>query len=115
VAGVRARRARRGSRLRILVAAAALAVVGFLYYKPLRSYLQTGRELAKRQAEVRALRRQKHVLEQRLAGSAGDAWIVQSARRLGLVEPGERLFIVKGIEQWERAHGIGVRARKRSG
>jgi hypothetical protein len=27
---------------------------------------------------------------------------VREARRLGLVKPGERLFIVKGIELWQR-------------
>ena len=117
MARVRARRARRGggtrrSGLRVALALAGLAVVGFLYYHPLRSYLQTGHELAQQSVQVRTLQRQKRVLEARLAGSAGPAWIVESARRLGLVAPGERLFIVKGIAQWERAHGIGVRAKR---
>jgi hypothetical protein len=28
---------------------------------------------------------------------------VREARQLGLVKPGERLFIVKGVEAWKRA------------
>jgi hypothetical protein len=86
--------------------AGALALVAFLYTKPLQAYFHTSRELEQRRLEVRRLRQERRVLQQRLAGSAGDAWIVQSARRLGLVEPGQRLFIVKGIAEWERRHGI---------
>ncbi len=29
---------------------------------------------------------------------------MREARRLGYVKPGERLFIVKGINAWRRAH-----------
>jgi hypothetical protein len=29
---------------------------------------------------------------------------VREARRLGLVKPGERLFIVKGIAAWRKNH-----------
>jgi hypothetical protein len=28
----------------------------------------------------------------------------REARRIGLVRPGQRLFIVKGIKAWRRAH-----------
>jgi hypothetical protein len=106
VARSRSRRLRRPRRRRVALLSLALAVVAFLYYRPLRTYLQTRDDLARRRLEVAELRREKRVLQARLTGSAGEAWIVRSARRLGLVEPGERLFIVKGIEQWERAHGI---------
>jgi cell division protein FtsB len=90
----------------VVLVVGALALAGLLYAKPFQAYLHASRQLQQRRAEVRALRREKHVLQQRLAGSAGDAWIVQSARRLGLVQPGQRLFIVKGIAEWERRHGI---------
>ena len=110
-ARTRAKRAQtRSGKLRLLVVAAALALVGFLYAKPLQSYVHTSRALEQRRLEGQRLRQQKRVLQQRLAGSAGDAWIVQSARRLGLVEPGQRLFIVNGIAEWERRHGIRPRA-----
>ena len=32
------------------------------------------------------------------------ATLVRGARRLGLVKPGEHLFIVQGIQEWRRAH-----------
>ena len=32
------------------------------------------------------------------------ATLVRGARRLGLVKPGEHLFIVQGIPEWRRAH-----------
>jgi cell division protein FtsB len=83
---------------------AALALVGFLYYHPLRSYLDTRATLSQREAEVRSLRARKHLLERRLAFSTSDAALAREARRLGFVKPGERLFIVKGIPAWMRAH-----------
>jgi hypothetical protein len=33
-----------------------------------------------------------------------DAALAREARRIGYVKPGERLFIVKGISSWQRAH-----------
>jgi cell division protein FtsB len=81
----------------------ALALIAFLYYKPLRSYATRRTELAQRTTEVRALRVQKSELRRKvaLADSGGD--VLRQARRLGLVKPGERLFIVKGIGAWRRA------------
>jgi cell division protein FtsB len=87
-----------------LLALAGLVLVAFLYWKPTRTYVHTKRDLQHRQAEVDALRVQKQRLEERIrASSSGDA-LVREARRLGLVKPGERLFIVKGIPQWRARH-----------
>ena len=87
-----------------LLAFAAIALLAFLYWKPTRTYLHAKGELQQRQAEVRVLREQKARLHRRLAaGQTGDA-LVREARRLGLVKPGERLFIVKGIPQWRAKH-----------
>jgi hypothetical protein len=88
-------------RLVVLVAAAAIA---FLYYRPLRAYLDTRHALSGRHAEVQKLRAQKRGLERRLAASASSARLELEARRLALVKPGERLFIVKGIAAWERRY-----------
>ena len=50
------------------------------------------------------LQAQKQQLETRIATvGSGDA-LVREARRLGLVKPGERLFIVRGIAAWRRKH-----------
>lgn len=85
------------------LALAAIALVGLLYYKPLRSYVSTRGELARRSSEVHELRAQKLELERRveLAGSGEE--LLRQARRLGLVKPGERLFIIKGVAAWRRA------------
>jgi hypothetical protein len=32
--------------------------------------------------------------------------VTREARRLGYVVPGERLFIVKGIQSWRRRHEV---------
>jgi cell division protein FtsB len=87
-----------------LLALGGLLLVGFLYWKPLRTYVHTKHELAQRQAEVAVLRAQKRQLEKRIATSQSGEALVREARRLGLVKEGERLFIVKGIEAWRRKH-----------
>jgi cell division protein FtsB len=83
-----------------LLAIAGLTLVAFLYWKPAHTYVHTKRVLQARQAEVRTLRVQKVRLERRIAQSATGSQLVREARRLGLVKPGERLFIVKGIPAW---------------
>ncbi len=97
-----ARPRRRRRRLPFLVAC-ALGLVGFLYYRPVQAYLRSGRAVEERRAEVRALEAQKRRLERRLAVDESGATLLHAARRLGLVRPGERLFIVQGIPAWRRA------------
>ena len=87
------------------LAVGALALVAFLYYRPLHSYVSTRAALAERRAEVAALRTKHRALARRLAASTSDAALEREARRLGFVRPGERLFIVKGIKPWLRKHG----------
>ena len=94
----------RRSRLRLLLPVAILGVMGFLYYHPLASYLETRSELGARRAQVVALRAEKVRLERRLARTMSDAALAREARRIGYVKPGERLFIVKGIGAWQRRH-----------
>jgi cell division protein FtsB len=82
---------------------ATVAFVAFLYYRPLSSYVQTRGSLNQRVAEVRVLREEKTRLETRLADSATVAALAREARRMRLVRPGERLYIVRGIKEWRRA------------
>jgi cell division protein FtsB len=84
------------------LALAAVVLVALLYYKPLRTYFQTRDTLAQRSTEVRSLRAERRTLERRLAAAGTNEALIRQARRLGLVRPGERLFIVKGIEAWRR-------------
>jgi cell division protein FtsB len=86
------------------LAVSTLAVVALLYYRPLKSYLETRSSLEQRAAEVRSLRAERNELARRLAEADTPEALAQRARRLGLVRPGERLFIVKGVEEWRRKH-----------
>jgi cell division protein FtsB len=82
------------------LAAAAVVLVGLLYARPLRSYVETKHDLAKRAAEVRGLKAERRALQHRLAEESTSEALTQQARKLGLVRPGEKLFIVKGISAW---------------
>ena len=104
------RRARRHRLVRRWLAVAALALVAVLYYRPVRTYFETRAMVAERAREVAVLRRERQALERRLALETSDAALLREARRLGHVKPGERLFIVKGIAAWRRAHARSERA-----
>jgi hypothetical protein len=104
-----ARAIARPRRLRVLIAAALLAVAAYLYYQPLSSYFETRNELAQARAEVEALRQAKHELDQRLAFSTSEEATRREARRIGYIRPGEQLYIVKGIPDWRRAHARTLR------
>jgi cell division protein FtsB len=86
------------------LAVGVFAFIAFLYYQPLRSYLETRDALGKRSAEVRSLREERADLRRRLAAADTPEALAREARRLGYVKAGERLFIVKGIQAWRREH-----------
>src|SRR5215218_3496811 len=109
MAKVRPRRPPRSRLLLRWLGVAVLCLVGFLYYRPATTYFEKRSVLEERTSEVQRLRAQKARLERRLAISKSDAALAREARRLGLVKPGERLFIVKGIAKWRRAHGYARR------
>lgn len=96
---------RRPRRLLRWLGIGVLCLVAFLYYRPARTYFETRSSLAKREAEVQQLQQEKTRLQRLVTASTSDAALAREARRLGLVRPGERLFIVKGIAKWERRHG----------
>jgi cell division protein FtsB len=83
---------------------AALCFVAFLYYKPAQTYFAAKHTLDGRAAEVRVLRGQETRLQRLVAASTSDPALAREARRIGLVRPGERLFIVKGIARWRKRH-----------
>jgi cell division protein FtsB len=109
----RATRARRGSTRsrarRRLVArflpVVVLLIVAYLYYRPISSWLETKQALHHKQQQVEYLQRQKSSLERSVANATSLQSLVRHARRIGLVQPGEQLFIVKGVARWKRAHG----------
>ena len=87
--------------LRWSIAGVAL-FVAFLYYQPLSSYLETRSALNERAAEVEQLREERKRLQARLADSETVTALAREARRMRLVKPGERIFIVKGVAEWRR-------------
>jgi cell division protein FtsB len=87
-----------------LLAIGGLLLVAFLYWKPTHTYVHTKHQLDARRAEVQALRVEKARLEKRIADAGTSPQLLREARRLGLVKPGERLFIVRGIPAWRKHH-----------
>jgi cell division protein FtsB len=84
---------------------AVAAFVCVLYYQPLATYVRTRSTLNERTAEVEDLRAERVRLQARVARSSTLEALAREARRMNLVRPGERLFIVKGVGEWRRAHG----------
>ena len=89
--------------MRWLVLGVAL-FIGFLYYRPLSSYLDTKHELARRAAEVQELKEDRRAIQRRLARAQEPASVERQGRRLGLVRRSERLFIITGIDAWRPGH-----------
>jgi cell division protein FtsB len=79
--------------------ASVLLLIAFAYVQPLRAYREARADVAERKAEVAALERERRILDDRLAVARTDDFIVREARKLTLVRPGERLFIVTGMTE----------------
>jgi cell division protein FtsB len=97
--------ARRPSRtvfVRRWVAVGLLVLVGLLYYRPLKAYVDARGEQSHRAAAVQKLQQEKTRLEHQLGASTSLATLAREARTLGYVRPGEHLFIVKGIRKWRQ-------------
>jgi cell division protein FtsB len=84
----------------------AIGLIGYAYYHPLRSWIETRQELSSRRAEVAELSATNRELKERLTESLSPDAFAHEARRLGFIRPGEHLFIVKGIAAWKKAHSI---------
>ena len=82
---------------------AVVLVIALGYVQPLRAYLEARDEVAVRRGDIAVLEGERQRLERRLEFTGTDAFIEREARRLGLVRPGERLFIVKGVESAKKA------------
>lgn len=83
----------------------ALLFVGllliYLYINPARTYLATWQEAKTKRSEVSQLQREHDQLvrRQRVLRSPGSVEI--EARRLGMVKPDERAYIVRGLPRGE--------------
>lgn len=82
------------SRYGLLIVFVVLVV---LYVNPLRNYVSTLQESKRRAAEVSVLEREQKVLEARKRALGNPDVVEAEARRLGMVRPGERPFVVRGL------------------
>jgi hypothetical protein len=89
----------RSARALRILALAVIAAVAVAYVQPLRAYRHAEDAVGLRKAEIQRLERANAALERRLSVAGTDEFIVREARKLGLVRPGERLFIVKGVRR----------------
>jgi cell division protein FtsB len=78
--------------LLMLLGAVMLAYVG-----PARSLVSTWRESNARQAQVRTLDREHRALLERAKELRDPRTVQAEARRLGMVRPGERPYVVDGL------------------
>ena len=67
------------------------------FLEPARSYISTMQESKKRQAQVAALEAEHQRLEARKRELARPDTVEAEARRLGMVRPGERPFVVRNL------------------
>ncbi len=74
-----------------------LAAIAAAYVHPVRAYLSARETVAERKAEIASLERDQETLEHKIASSRSSVFVEREARKLGLVRPGERLFIVTGV------------------
>jgi cell division protein FtsB len=78
--------------LLVLLVGVALAYVG-----PARSLLSTWHESSAKQAQLRALEHEHEVLIRRSKALRQPTTVEAEARRLGMVRPGERSYVVRNL------------------
>jgi cell division protein FtsB len=78
--------------LLVLLACVALAYVG-----PARSLLSTWQDSNAKRAQVQALEREHEVLVRRARALRDPRTVETEARRLGMVRPGERSYVVREL------------------
>ena len=93
-------------------AVGALVLIALLYFRPIKAYIDAQGQLAQHQQMVQRLRAEKARLEHRLGASNSLATLAREARQLGYVRPGERLYIVKGINQWRKQQRASMMAHR---
>lgn len=74
-----------------------LGLIVLLYVGPARSYVTTWQEAKRKRAEVRRLERENVRLQARRRAFADPRRVELEARRLGMVRPGERAFVIQGL------------------
>ena len=68
-----------------------------LYVNPLRTYVSTLQEASTKRAEVAELQREHSALVRRQQALRRPGSVETEARRLGMVRPSERAYVVKNL------------------
>jgi cell division protein FtsB len=71
-----------------------LCVIVLLYIPPVAHWIQQSRTASRGHAHVQQLKQQRSDLRARLRELTGPGAVEREARRLGMVKPGERPYIV---------------------
>lgn len=75
------------------------AVVALLYIGPLSSYVSARGEASDRRAKVEQLRKENRELRTKRDALRDGGALEVEARRLGMVRPGERPFVVENLPE----------------
>ena len=108
----KSRRPARSTVLRRWLAVGALVLVALLYYRPIKAYIDAQGQLGHGKQIVQKLSADKARLEHRLVSSKSLPTLAREARALGYVRPGERLYIVKGINEWRKQQRASMMAHR---
>jgi len=76
-----------------------LLLVALAYVGPAHSLLSTWRASHAKQAQLQQLQREHDALVQRARELRDPRTVQAEARRLGMVKPGERSYVVRGLPQ----------------
>jgi len=87
----------RWDRIGRLVVLGVCVLVVLLYVRPLAAIWSARGEAATRQADVTKLQREHNLLSKRVDALKNPAALEREARRLGMVKPGEKAYVIKGL------------------
>lgn len=71
--------------------------IALLYIHPLLSIWSTRQDAQKRRSEVVRLSDEQRSLNRRIAALRGEKALEREGRRLGMVRPGERAYVITGL------------------
>ncbi|MCX6369683.1 MAG: septum formation initiator family protein [Solirubrobacterales bacterium] len=87
----------RWDRIGRLVVLSVCVLVVLLYVRPLAAIWSARGEAVTRGANVTKLQREHNLLSKRVEALKNPAALEREARRLGMVKPGEKAYVVKGL------------------
>jgi cell division protein FtsB len=83
---------------RVALLLVLVGVIG-LYVNPLRNYVSTWKESKARAEQVAQLEQENARLKKRRAELRDPRALEREARKLGMVRPGERAYVIEGLKR----------------